>query len=304
MTRGPGGLMDSDSLRTSGGALHYPPRPTFGEAVLLLLVMLAASGLAMLAILLGRRGAEFDILLLGAVEVFAILLALLLGVRAAGAGAHEIFALRRVTLGMIAAPVPLAAALAVLISATEAPIQRAIPMPEEFAIYMAGLLYPEHVGDWIRIVSVAVIAIPLGEELLFRGLFLRGFLLRYGPVPALAFSSLLFAIVHLNPWGFVGIFLMGWLLGWLVLRSGSLWPSILLHGLYNLSSILLLKASFKEPPSPEALAKAGAGLLGMPAVVALCALVGAGLIVLIGRRGGQEAPWATRGSVSGASPAP
>ncbi|MCK4303389.1 MAG: CPBP family intramembrane metalloprotease, partial [Candidatus Eisenbacteria sp.] len=205
--------------------------------------------------------------------------------------ARSIFALRRTPFWMVAISAPLALVCAILSGALEALIGQVFPMPEEYAIHLARLLYPENPGQWVRIIAIAVIIIPLGEEMLFRGLFLRGFVLRYGTVPALAFSSLFFAFVHLNPWGFVPIFLAGWLLGWLVLRSGSLWPSVFLHGLYNLYSILMLYTSLEESPSAEVLSQADAGIWGSSMMVAVSALVLVGCIVLIGRQGRRALPW-------------
>ncbi|HPI74009.1 MAG TPA: type II CAAX endopeptidase family protein [bacterium] len=79
---------------------------------------------------------------------------------------------------------------------------------------------------------------PFLEEMLFRGLVLRGFLHRYSPWQAIVLSSLLFGILHLNIWQFVSAFVLGLVLGWMYMRTRSLWPCFILHSLHN-SSITL-----------------------------------------------------------------
>ncbi|QIN84094.1 CPBP family intramembrane metalloprotease [Rubrobacter tropicus] len=74
---------------------------------------------------------------------------------------------------------------------------------------------------------------PFGEELLFRGM-LYTFLRRWGPVLALAVSSLIFGLLHGADLVFlIHAALMGTLLALLYERSGSLWPGVMAHGLHN-----------------------------------------------------------------------
>jgi len=83
-----------------------------------------------------------------------------------------------------------------------------------------------------------VVGAPLAEEPLFRGLILGGFVRRYGAGKAILYSALLFGFIHMNPWQFPGAALSGLLLGWLTLRTGSLWPAVAAHFLNNLSVTL------------------------------------------------------------------
>ena len=64
---------------------------------------------------------------------------------------------------------------------------------------------------------------------MFRGVILRGFLARYKPVTAILVSSLLFGLLHMNPYQFVAAMILGVIFAWLVLRTGSLWPSVFGH---------------------------------------------------------------------------
>lgn len=90
-----------------------------------------------------------------------------------------------------------------------------------------------------------VLLVALFEELLFRGLVFRCVELKSGPVTALFVSSALFGLMHYVNWvtgqpfaitstqvlhaGVAGI-----LYGAIMLRTGSIWPSVLLHGFWDL----------------------------------------------------------------------
>lgn len=83
---------------------------------------------------------------------------------------------------------------------------------------------------------------PLVEELLFRGALLSALLRRMHTGWAVAVSSLLFACVHLPDLGFLwyavpNLALLGAVLAWLRLRSGSLWPAVVAHGMNNLLAV-------------------------------------------------------------------
>ena len=73
---------------------------------------------------------------------------------------------------------------------------------------------------------------PLAEELFFRGTILRR-ITRYGEVPALLVSGLLFALYHCNVYQLFYAFGLGVLLGGICLKTGSVWPGFLLHAVIN-----------------------------------------------------------------------
>ncbi len=51
----------------------------------------------------------------------------------------------------------------------------------------------------VATVITAVVAAPIVEEVVFRGVVLRGFLSRFGPVIAIALQGVLFGIAHVDP---------------------------------------------------------------------------------------------------------
>ena len=93
-----------------------------------------------------------------------------------------------------------------------------------------------------------VIGAPLTEEPLFRGMLFGGFLQRYGPRKAIAYSALLFALIHMNPWQFPTAILAGLFLGWLMLRTGSIWPCVFGHFINNFTAQL---AESLDVPNPS-----------------------------------------------------
>jgi glutamate-5-semialdehyde dehydrogenase len=94
-------------------------------------------------------------------------------------------------------------------------------------------------GSWPGAI-LAVIVAPLTEEVLFRGLILRGLLSRWPVWPSIVVSALLFALMHLNPAQAPATFALGLALGWMYARTRSLGLSILGHALNNLSVFLPL----------------------------------------------------------------
>jgi membrane protease YdiL (CAAX protease family) len=80
---------------------------------------------------------------------------------------------------------------------------------------------------------VAGLAVPFGEELLFRGVFYT-WLRRWGIVVAMSGSALIFGINHGINVVFPATVVLGLLLALAYERSGSIWPGVVGHVLYNL----------------------------------------------------------------------
>jgi len=83
-----------------------------------------------------------------------------------------------------------------------------------------------------------VVIAPLTEELIFRGLILRGLLARTNPRRAIVISALLFALIHVNPWQFPIALGTGLIFGWAYFRTGSLVLCMAGHALHNSISLL------------------------------------------------------------------
>ena len=93
---------------------------------------------------------------------------------------------------------------------------------------------------------VGVLA-PFGEEVFFRGFLLAALVPVMGGLRGALVSSGLFAVAHLNVGTLLPIFVMGMLLAWLYLRTGSIWPSIVAHTAQNLLALTFLEIPFDAP---------------------------------------------------------
>ena len=88
----------------------------------------------------------------------------------------------------------------------------------------------------VNLLTMGVLA-PVLEEFLFRGIILTGLSRRMDPWWAILWSSVLFAIAHLNPWQALPAFAMGCFFGWIYYRTRSFWTVIGLHSLNNVMAI-------------------------------------------------------------------
>ncbi|HYO71137.1 MAG TPA: CPBP family intramembrane glutamic endopeptidase, partial [Archangium sp.] len=104
------------------------------------------------------------------------------------------------------------------------------------------------------VASVTIVA-PICEEFFFRGIFFQGLRAHGGPaMRAVLLSAVVFSMFHLDPVGFFARVELGVLFGWLLVRTGSLWPAILAHTANNLVSMVLFFAErhLEMPEQPAA----------------------------------------------------
>jgi membrane protease YdiL (CAAX protease family) len=101
--------------------------------------------------------------------------------------------------------------------------------------------------DPVVMVITAVICAPIFEEIIFRGIIQKG-LVNKGiePWKAIVTASVIFGLVHANPWQFVGAVLLGCVLGLVYEKTKSLLLPMLLHGFNNLCSTLLITYTKNE----------------------------------------------------------
>lgn len=89
---------------------------------------------------------------------------------------------------------------------------------------------------------VAGVVAPIAEEIIFRGVLFGQLRRAWGEGAAVIVSALLFAAIHLNAVAFVPLAFVGVVLALLFRRSGSLWGSILAHGIYNIATFSIALA--------------------------------------------------------------
>ena len=83
-----------------------------------------------------------------------------------------------------------------------------------------------------------VVVPAVTEELVFRGVIMQS-LRQFSDWFALLVSSMLFALIHPSVANLPHAFISGMLIGYFVLRTGSIFTGMFIHGFYNLLSVLL-----------------------------------------------------------------
>lgn len=105
-------------------------------------------------------------------------------------------------------------------------------------------------------IAIVVIAAPIIEEILCRGIVLKGLLQNYSPRKAIIISAIFFAAIHLNPWQALPAFFWGLFLGWVYYKTQSVFPGMIIHATVNITATSLLFLPTNKKDLSE--------LLGMP----------------------------------------
>ena len=124
-------------------------------------------------------------------------------------------------------------------------------------------------------VFVLTVLPALLEEMLFRGYVLR-MLMQFGEGKAIVISSILFGFMHGNVVQIPFAFLLGLAMGFLTVRTRSIWPAVALHFFTNFLSVILQYFTMDlSDPRIASLIILGVylvvGLIGMTCFIILCA---------------------------------
>ena len=111
---------------------------------------------------------------------------------------------------------------------------------------------------------------PICEEIIFRGIILEGFLQKYNPTKAIIFSALIFGVIHFHPLQSVGAFFAGLVLGWIYIKTKSLWVCSAIHIINNLLafSFMDIDVSTREYLANDSLYIASFGIAALLTYVA------------------------------------
>ena len=114
------------------------------------------------------------------------------------------------------------------------PLSSWLPMPEAIKLVFEKIL-----SNSVWAFLATVVAAPVIEEFLLRGIMERGMLYHSTPKKAILWSAFFFAVIHLNPWQAIGAFIAGSFLGWVYWRTHSLLACIFIHAVNNGMAYLL-----------------------------------------------------------------
>ncbi len=130
----------------------------------------------------------------------------------------------------------LAVALHPLVNVAQAIVTRLYPLNEELARQFSLMLNVDNV--WILLLSIALLP-AICEELAFRGFILSGLRHWGSKWTAIVVSSLFFGAAHAIFQQSLVACLVGMVIGYLAVQSGSLLPAILFHLVHNSLGVLV-----------------------------------------------------------------
>ncbi len=149
----------------------------------------------------------------------------------------KLFSLTELKIGYIVPMIIIVVGVSILLSELDNLLRVFIPMNNNWAELFENFTKSDPLIVW-KSILLAVIIAPLVEEVLFRGILLKGFLKHYQPHRAIAISALFFGLFHLNPWQFWAGVAWGVVAGWWFYETRSLLPCILGHALANSLSFI------------------------------------------------------------------
>jgi membrane protease YdiL (CAAX protease family) len=220
-------INDGDPRDGMNGTVFYPG--IFQAIQLLIFLLLLLIGLGTIIEGLGFFQGEALVVSIGNTIAFAIILAW--GSRKAKAPLAEIFPILPFPITLLIPMGLVIIGISIVGSELDNVFRAIFPPPDwlnDLFLRIGG-----HGTSLLSAVIALVIVAPTTEELLFRGLFLRGFLNKYRAQRAVLASGILFGLFHLNPWQFIHTTVIGILLAWWFLRTRSLIPCIFGHALNN-----------------------------------------------------------------------
>ena len=151
--------------------------------------------------------------------------------RKAGVPLKELFPARWFN-GLILIPVLLFLwAAQNLIGEINIALDKLLPPPAWFW-ELFNKVFESDFGIYGAVLKVVIMA-PIVEELIFRGVIMHGLMKNYSKLTAVIVSALMFALFHLNPWQFPATFILGILLGILMVRTRNIWLCIAGHAINN-----------------------------------------------------------------------
>ncbi len=177
--------------------------------------------------------------------------------------------------------VPAALAMVAVVVAALVVLPRFIPIPPDRTTFLDAYL-KRPLGPAAVFVMVAVIA-PLLEEFLFRGWMQRTLERRTTPWRAIAITAATFGLVHVDLFGLPLRVAFGVASGYLAWRTRSILPSVVLHGAYN-GSLVILGGALPQVDERTLTAWARTDAIFYPALAGL-ALAGAALAWSVRRMG-------------------
>jgi uncharacterized protein len=164
-----------------------------------------------------------------------------------------------------------------LIGEVNIALDKVLPPPSWFW-ELFNKIFENDYGIYGAILKVVIMA-PVIEEMIFRGVIMHGLMRNYSKFTAVFVSALLFALFHLNPWQFPATFVLGIVLGILMLRTRNIYLCILGHAVNN-GLVLISIQYWSEIQKTAFFQSSKSNQLILSAIISLAALI---LLFLLSR---------------------
>jgi membrane protease YdiL (CAAX protease family) len=221
--------------------------PKIKNAILLCLLFIGiqlGTGL-ILGVIIGLLGLGTDSLVYGLGTILLNLLSfglvIFIGYKRTHKSFNEVFMFNNVSLNNWVSIIVFMFGFVIVSSEIDNILQYFLPMPSFLQDVFGSILVNKYIAVSILLVGIVPAFV---EEMLFRGVILNGFKGNYSQKKAIIISSLLFGIIHLNPWQFVTAFIIGIISAWICLKIESIILSIYIHLFNNMVTVFVLR--FKD----------------------------------------------------------
>ncbi len=272
------------------------PTPSFSEGVFAFVLIMLLQFLALRVLQAPLAGVEGDARTLVMMQILVmqqlVIIAtppLFMGVMLT-TSVVETFRLRLPRLSDLALAGLLAVTLHPLTLEFSASLQWFFPPLPDSVAQALGAMTSDSLPWWLPLLVFAL-APAVCEEIAFRGFILSGLGQTGRQGLAIVLSALAFGIMHLIPQQVLNASLLGLVLGLIATRTRSLWPCILFHALYNGLEVNRNRwGKDFNPKGWELFFQVEGGLRYQPALLAICALIAAGLLTWLIRRPEADVP--------------
>lgn len=103
----------------------------------------------------------------------------------------------------------------------------------------------DRAGGWLTVLLVVIVVVgaPIVEEFMYRALLQRSVSTVVGTAFGLVSTSAWFALIHLTPVLYPGLFLSGLVFGGCVVATGRIGPAIVTHAAFNATGLVIVLQS-------------------------------------------------------------
>jgi len=224
--------------------IKYPKIKNAVKLCLLIIIIQVIAGIV-LRIILGIMGLSTTSYLYGVSEILVQLTSFILVIRLGWKNSHkkfnELFKFNAIDPEIWVYMIILAIGFIILSSEIDNLVNYIFPMSELWKSTFTSLFINQNII--FAFISIGIIP-AIAEEMTFRGIFISGFKENYSSKKSIIISAILFGLIHLNPWQFIGGLIFGLLSGWLIYKTNSILLGLFLHLLNN--SIYLCTVRYPE----------------------------------------------------------